>query len=214
MKHITKLVTTVSARFDQLVGQIENHEAIAEATLKQLKVDIREAYVQHRILLKEAETASNKLTHANELRDKWEKRAKSYGKENKEKALYCLKQFNAQESEIEFWSEKCRELQESAKTLKTQIARFESNYQKLKLQHQKLVSREKSAQMGISLSEAKDNLATGDISDVFERWEKKVIRSEVEGDMFQITADSESIEMDEQEEQLDLEAQLDDLIKE
>ncbi|MCB0390127.1 MAG: PspA/IM30 family protein [Bdellovibrionales bacterium] len=211
MSHIKRIITTVTAQFNELVDQVENHQAITESALRKFRADIREAKTQARLLEKESQQALLNKEKALKDVETWTQRAKKYANEDRDKALECVKRLKLCEKEVALWGERSQEINKSLSSLKNQLHRVESQYQELRSKQRNYTCREYAAKL--KSSAAASNCIDEDcIQDVFDRWDRKIIKNEIDGELDFSKVDNLSIEIEQEQERIDLEATLDDLV--
>ena len=66
MKLIKRLSTTLSATLDSAVGQLENHDAIVEATIKQTRQSVAKTKARINTLKQQLNAYEQQLTEARE----------------------------------------------------------------------------------------------------------------------------------------------------
>ena len=203
MRPVSRIMATITAQFDQLVNQIENHEAVAEASLSQLRQDISGARVQYKMMQKDIESLVSQQQRLEKDLSTWQARAVQYSETDKEKALHCMRKIKLVEKDLEQLAERQSQLEEAADKLQSQLTRVESQYKDLSAKLQAFRGRDKAAAMSTSAMEQADY--TDSIDDVFNRWDRKILYKEVSTDF-----DSDQI-VDEIEQEFKTEEELKDL---
>ncbi|NQZ02633.1 MAG: hypothetical protein HRT45_18380 [Bdellovibrionales bacterium] len=203
MRPVSRIMATITAQFDQLVNQIENHEAVAEASLRQLRQDISGARVQYKMMQKDIESLVSQQQRLEKDLSTWQARAVQYSETDKEKALHCMRKIKLVEKDLEQLAERQSQLEEAADKLQSQLTRVESQYKDLSAKLQAFRGRDKAAAMATSAMEQADY--TDSIDDVFNRWDRKILYKEVSTDF-----DSDQI-VDEIEQEFKTEEELKDL---
>ena len=203
MRPVSRIMATITAQFDQLVNQIENHEAVAEASLRQLRQDISGARVQYKMMQKDIESLVSQQQRLEKDLSTWQARAVQDSETDKEKALHCMRKIKLVEKDLEQLAERQSQLEEAADKLQSQLTRVESQYKDLSAKLQAFRGRDKAAAMATSAMEQADY--TDSIDDVFNRWDRKILYKEVSTDF-----DSDQI-VDEIEQEFKTEEELKDL---
>ena len=173
MSLIKRCTLSLKASIDNLVGQVENHEAIAESAIKEL--DRRLA--KTRAKLAGLERAGNNLEAKKAELEKsintWKERARKNKESDKDKALECLKRAKITEQELEAIQKQIERNQEVVIRLRSDISQFNQKHSDLKLKIKELSARDCRAQtMKLSSMLTADN--TDDLDQLFERWEEKI----------------------------------------
>lgn len=211
MRPVSRIMTTITAQFDQLVSQIENHEAVAEASLRNLREDIRNARFQYKMIQRDLEKIQIKQSQNEKEIDNWKDRARRYHSEDREKALHCVKRLKQFEAETTHLNQRETDLSESALHLQKQLSRVESQYQSLRNKMQSLACRDHAAQIKNRIYFSGGN--EDGVNDIFERWERKITHKEVSGEMTCESVDPIGQEIQQKEEDQDIEMALEELVK-
>jgi len=124
MKLIKRLSTSITATLDSAVGQLENHDAIVEATIKQTRQSVAKTKARINTLRQQLSTYETQLKEAREQYALWTDRAASLADSDQEKALQCVARRNQYEAEI-------GRLNYSAEQQKILIRDVSQNLQKL-----------------------------------------------------------------------------------
>ena len=209
MKLIKRLSTSITATLDSAVGQLENHDAIVEATIKQTRQSVAKTKARINTLRQQLSTYETQLKEAREQYTLWTDRAASLADSDQEKALQCVARRNQYEAEI-------GRLNYSAEQQKILIRDVSQNLQKLQSKLDEMTQKHnlmRSRQTVADVNRAVAHVSTDDsISETFERWESAVLEHE-----FAVsdacTRDPLDLEFTQQEDEAALLAQL-QMIKE
>ncbi|MGE4131055.1 MAG: PspA/IM30 family protein [Bdellovibrionales bacterium] len=212
MGSIKRLVATVTAQFNDIVDQIENHEAVAASAIKRFRTQVHEAKVQVRLLEREWKHAQDYHAKCVKEADLWRARAKSYAESDKEKALECVRRFKSWSQEVEFWQKKNVELGSQVQELRKTLLTIESREQELKLEFQKYVARDRTAT--IASTSASPGATDESVQDVFRRWDERLTKKEVSAEVSIQSLDEFAREVKMQEDEMDLEETLNSIVKE
>ena len=87
LKH---LVASISASFDDLVSKIENHEAIAEVSLQEIRVAAAKIRTQFNITRQRLEYLHNQESTLRQDCERWQLRAVQCAEQDRERALRCV----------------------------------------------------------------------------------------------------------------------------
>ncbi len=90
MSLFKRLSTTLFARIDQVVGEIENHDAVIQATLNEMRKKIAEAKVCLSQVHREKERLEQQGEELQENARRWQQRAIECAGADEEKALECV----------------------------------------------------------------------------------------------------------------------------
>lgn len=211
MKAMRRITTSLLANFDWAVTQIENHEALVSAALREIQHSGAKARVQLVRVRRDGERMRLKVA---ELRDSdalWAERAVRCAALDQEKALECLRrrkkaQVDAAELEAHIASHERLELD-----LTRDLENIEKHIEELKRKRNSLRSRESTAE-ALSALQSQDMGLIDELDDVFERWEIKVSEYESHEGFPSPRTKNLECEFESEEEQVQLKAELEALI--
>jgi phage shock protein A len=174
-----RITATVSATVGDVVSTMENHDAVVEASLN----DMRRASAKAKARLNRVSNDGAKLRRraaefrANEAR--WIDRAKQYADDDEEKALECLRRKNDCQRLAGSCEETIRQHAELESRLKVTIEKIDKRYQDLD-QTRTMMRTRQSAADAFRTSE----LVCGtnnflNVDDTIERWEARITETEM-----------------------------------
>lgn len=211
MKTIRRFTSGIVASIDWLSSQVENHEALVNAAVK----DVEKATGKARVQFNRVKMDGKKLRETlQELRDKeelWKERAKNTAKNDQEKALVCLKRSKNIQARIGDLEVQERKHSSQEKVLEVELEKLSEHLNKLKSKRNILRIRETQARAFTSLAK-EDSLLFEDIDAVFDRWETTISTKELQGDINHSEYDSLEEEFEDKEENSELKAELEELI--
>ncbi len=213
MNSLTKISLTLKAQFSDFVRKIENHEAIAEAVLKEFRANIHNAKFRLRLLERSIETAELRAKGLSADIARWRDRAVQLDGKDEARALECVRRMKSTENEKKNLETQLSEMKATQLQVSRDVQHIEGQYQALKLKHQTLMSRQSSAEAIRGLRESATSLDIGN-PEVFESWEASITRKEIEGEICAgINGDSLETELRKEEENEELKAILAELKK-
>lgn len=173
MKAMKRITTSLFANFDWAVTQIENHEALVNAALREIQHAGAKARVQINRVRQDGERMRRRLTEQRQAAQVWEERALRCAQSDEARALECLKrckqaQLEAQELELQITNH-ARIEEDLARDLEAIERRIED----LKRKRNTLRTRESTAE-ALSTMQSQDAGLIAELDDVFDRWEIKV----------------------------------------
>lgn len=164
----------VCAKFDDLLGQVENHEAIAAQALSDMRTSLARARAQLgrverdcRVLLDEVETAHKTST-------RWKERAKKESEDAR--ALECLKRSRLASEDAHKLEQRLQEQKRMAEQVRKTIIGLEQKFVELRGKQRLLSTRQAAAQASEALHA--ESGAAGEVEDVFSRWEIRLSEQE------------------------------------
>lgn len=177
MSIFRRLQATVSASLDNAVSQVENHDAVVEAALKDARSAAARARVRLARVQKEEANMQTKLNELQNMHQKWTDRAISTAKQDETQALECVKRRNACEQQITQTKEAITRHKELVINVGTSVDRIESRITDLTQQRNLMRSRHSAAEALRVINKIEGDCADG-IDDTFERWEMLVTETE------------------------------------
>lgn len=182
MNSLRKISITLKAQFSDFVRQIENHEAIAEAVLKDFRANIHNAKFRLRMLERSIDNAATRALNLEKDIDLWRNRALQLDGKEEGRALECVRRMKSAETEKANLEAQIKEMRATRDQVTRDITHIEGQYQSLKLKHQTLMSRQTSAEAIRGLKESATSMEMGNPV-VFEDWEASIVRKEVESEL-------------------------------
>lgn len=179
MSIIKRIATTLHASVDRTVASIENHDAVVQATLKEQQRSVAKASVKLRHLETISKRQQENIDRLKQRIESWSARAKSIAETDKEKALDCLVQRQADQRLLDIALKE----QETHQTL---LARMQGNVIELQERVSDMQSQHRDLQMRDTVARAKTGLdeieshSVANINDTFERWEVSVEAREMD----------------------------------
>jgi len=204
MKLIKRLSTSISATLDSAVGQIENHDAIVEATIKQTRQSVAKTKARINTLRQQLHTYETQLKEAREQFESWTERAASLAENDQAKALQCVARRNQYEAEIGRLNHSSEQQRDLIRDVSHNLQKLQSKLDEMTQKHNLMRSRQTVADVNRAVATVSND---DSISETFERWESTVLEHE-----FAVsdacTRDPLDAELTRQEDEADLLAQL------
>lgn len=175
MKLIKRLSTTFSATLDSAVGQLENHDAIVEATIKQTRQSVAKTKARINTLRQQLNAYERQLAEAREQYTLWTERAAKLADTDQAKALQCVARRNQYEAEVgrlNFAAEQQREL---IRDVSHNLSKLQTKLDEMTQKHNLMRSRQTVADVNRAVAQVNSD---DSISDTFERWESVVLEHE------------------------------------
>jgi phage shock protein A len=204
MKLIKRLSTSITATLDSAVGQLENHDAIVEASIKQTRQAVAKTKARINTLRQQHLAYQAQLKDAKEQFELWTQRAAGLAANDQEKALQCVSRRNQCEADIGRLSYSEKQQADLVRDVTANLHTLQTKLDEMTQKHNLMRSRQTVADVNRAVAHANtdDNL-----SDTFERWESAVLEHEFAvSDV--CSRDSLDLELTREEDQADLLAQL------
>ena len=177
MSIFSRLQATISASLDNAVSQVENHDAVVEAALKDARTAAARARVRLARVQKEEANMHTKLGELQTMHQKWTDRAISSAEQDESQALECVKRRNACEQQISQTKEAIVRHKELERNVGSSVDRIEQRITDLTQQRNLMRSRHSAADALRVINKIEGDCAEG-IDDTFERWEMLVAETE------------------------------------
>lgn len=204
MKLIKRLSTSITATLDSAVGQLENHDAIVEASIKQTRQSVAKTKARINTLRQQHSAYQSQLKEAREQYDLWTERASKLADTDQAKALQCVARRNQCEAEIGRLSFAEKQQADLIREVSSNLQTLQTKLDEMTQKHSLMRSRQTVADVNraVAYASTDDNL-----DQTFERWESVVLEHE-----FAVSdacaRDSLDVELTRDEDQADLLAQL------
>lgn len=208
MKLIKRLSTSISATLDSAVGQLENHDAIVEASIKQTRQAVAKTKARINTLRQQQNAYQTQLTEAREQFDLWTERATSLANSDQAKALQCVARRNQCEADIVRLSYSEKQQADLIRDVSVNLHTLQKKLDEMTQKHNLMRSRQTVADVNRTMSSVSTDET---LNDTFERWESVVLEHE-----FAVSdacaGDVLDIELTRQEDEINLVAQLDSIV--
>lgn len=179
MSLIKRLTLAVSSRVEQLVGEIENHDAVVEAGIRECRRLYARAAVRHTRMRAEGERLCARRDGLKREAVAWRERARTTADE--EQALECLRRARQAAEQAQSLDQACARHAALEQRLAEEIARLRQRVADLEHRRQLMRSRAVTADAASRIRDTEDGTRL-DLDEVFERWEVKVTEAEIESD--------------------------------
>ena len=204
---LKRLAASMGASFEQFVNKVENHEAVAESVIRDVRAGAAKLKVQMGGVNAQSERLRERRDSLAEDAGRWRARAKRFATEDEDRALECLRRMKRAEAERTQVADQLAQYEALGEKLKDRLAAVEARLSDLQLKRTALSSRSARAQvMGTS-----DQDPMSDVNAVFDRWEMAVIEDEYLDEVVGGESDALGRELDAAEEREQLKAALEEL---
>jgi phage shock protein A len=212
MSIFKRLYTTFSSRVDQLVTEVENHDAVVEATIREARQAVAKSKVRLARLKTDGERLRRRLGELQQAETKWTERARVSAEQDEDRALECLRRRQACQKQIAELREALSKHEELEARLSRDIRNAETRIGEMSQQRQFMRTRQSAAEALNSISGI-DEATTSDLAETFERWDIKVTEAELEAGTAEVyQEDSLEKTFIDAEERETLRAELDELM--
>ncbi|MBK1723594.1 PspA/IM30 family protein [Thiocystis violacea] len=183
MSFFKRVTLAVSTQLDRMVGEIENHDAVVEAGIRESRRLYAKAKVRHARMRQDGDRLRRKLDALRADEQAWRERALSCEPtaDGEDKALMCLSRAKRAASQAESLAESYRRHVEVESHLGGEIDGLRQRVETLEHRRQLMRSREATADAASRIRET-DTGALFDLDDTFERWEIRLTEAELTTD--------------------------------
>lgn len=211
MSIFKRVSASLHAHVDKLVGQMENHDAVVEAALKEQRQAVARAKVRLERLSREGERLRREEETARREVSLWTDRARqSTGDE--ETALECLRRRRAAQARCDELAEALRRHGAAQEKLARDVGEAEMRVRNLDQQRHLMRTRQSAAE-ALRATDGTEGTGPIDVEAAFERWSETVTEAELATEP-STQADPLAHRFEEREERDALKAELDALMSE
>lgn len=172
---VKNLVTSFTATFDQFAKRVENHEAVAENVLADVRKAAARLRVQAGRIQADIDRRRNTQKTALQSAEQWRKRALSQPEAGKEQAIECLRRAEQAQHAADSTDQQIARCEGLLAEVQSAQRDVEARLVDLKLRKSALASRDARVD---ALSVSYDPILCEEVDAVFERWEHAVIEKE------------------------------------
>lgn len=202
MNTFKRISATLTAQINAMIDQVEDHEAVANVALSDIRDSLTRTKYQVRRIQNEQRGFEQRLAELKVEEAKWQDRARSSASDNRDRAIECVRRLKKAQSEIATIEQQLNAHVGIERDLAEDIRKIETKFQELKLKRSILAARESRADALGSV--AKHHGAT-DVGGVFDRWEQRIMRGEAISGSLSEPADRLNEEFEIREDEKDLE---------
>jgi len=185
MSLIKRLSATLTASVDNLVDQVENHDAVIEASIKKARQASADTRVRLSRLQKDGKRLELRIEKLKNDSDKWQERAVSAAKENQDKALQCLQRKKQSKAELDLLEKNLAAHKSTERHVAENLKKVESRVSELSLQRNSFRSRESAARANHIIQRLEGDHGNG-IEETFDRWESNLLAQETDYPLIEI----------------------------
>ncbi len=186
MSLFKRLSTTLFSRIDQVVGEIENHDAVIQASLNDMRKKVAEAKVRLGQVHREKEQLEQQSQELLENVRRWQQRAVECADVNEEKALECVSRSRFCEQKNARLRQAINQYAQTADKLGQDIESSEQHLGEMK-QKLTLMRARQSTTSAISATSEMNNNVENQLDETFGRWEINISQTEMLVDQFEPT---------------------------
>ena len=173
MSLLKRLSATFISRIDQVVGEIENHDAVIQVALQDMRKKIAEARVRLAQVQRDAEKLQREAEDQRQTAKRWRQRAVEAAADDESKALECVRRAKQCDRQAERLGESQRQYEQTVERLVQDIDTSEQRLRAMKQKHSLLRARQSTGAALCATSES-EGAVLRQLDDSFERWEIRI----------------------------------------
>lgn len=178
MSIFKRLSTTLFSRIDEVVSEIENHDAVVQVTLADMRKKVAEAKVRLNRVHLEQNRLKKEVTEQEEKSRQWRNRAVECAKNDEAKALECVSRSRHCDQQVERLGQVLNQYQQTAVKLAGDIDLTEQRLAEIK-QKLTLMRARQSTSSALNATNETNTEATQLLEDTFDRWEINISQAEM-----------------------------------
>jgi phage shock protein A len=186
----------VCARFDELLGQVENHEALATQALRDMRTSLARANGQLARVEQDCRNLDREVETARSTSEQWRARAGKEGDD--QRALECLRRGRSAAKHAETLAERLDHQRRMRDQVQRTIRGLEHKFLDLSGKQRLLSTRQAAAQASEAVHA--ESGTSVEVEDVFSRWEVKLTEKEFQPGVDHASPDTFTESYSEQEE--------------
>ena len=176
MAHIKRWTHGFVASIDSMIVQVENHEALVTSALRELEHGVARSKVQLLRVERDGKAIKQALEEEREAATRWRERAQR--EQDEARGLECLRRHKRSQARVSELGTAQIEHQRVEAQLKRDVQTLERRLVELRQQRNTMRTRQSRAE-AFSAVQGSGDVESGEIGQIFERWETRVAESEV-----------------------------------
>ncbi len=178
MSIFKRLSATLVSSIDQVVGEIENHDAVVQASLNDMRKKVAEAKVRLGHVHKEDARLKLQAQEQQQNAQRWRQRAVDCAKSDETKALECVRRSQHCQQQSESLAQAQAEYEQTAEKLARDIETSEQRLAEIK-QKLTLMRARQSSSSAINATSKPESNTTQLVDEAFDRWEINISQTEM-----------------------------------
>jgi phage shock protein A len=210
MSLIKRLSTTFIARLDGIVGEIEDHEAVVQTSIDELRHKVAQSKARFNQMQREEAQLAQRIETLDQDESRWAARAKGCASEDPARALACIERRQQCRHEAQRLQQGLASHRQATERLSRDLSASEARLQELNNRHSIMRARQSGTAARAAVPDNEQSLRALETS--FERWDARLSEQELRlGDISVHDSLDDAFSRDEHEAQL--RAELDELLQ-
>ncbi|MCB0319669.1 MAG: PspA/IM30 family protein [Bdellovibrionales bacterium] len=181
MALLKRWTSSVSASFEWLLSQVENHEALVEGAIREMQAASAKARIQLGKVQRDRKAMEERLQEAEKGISLWAERAKKLAETERERAIECLKRKRISEREVEVTRTQLKGHEDLEHQMREDLKKIDLRIQELRQKKHAYLARQFRNQANSACHS--DNIGlVAEIDEIFDRWELRIADNEVSPD--------------------------------
>jgi phage shock protein A len=181
MSIIKRLSATLVSNIDRVVGEIENNDAVIQATLAELRRKVATAKVRLAQVHRQEANLNRQIQQRREEEQLWGERALEAASTDEAKALECVRRRLQSRRQAEKLEQGQQHYQLTAEKLARGVQEGEERLVEMGQKHTLMRARQSTAEALHAANQAGDE-SLQQVEDSFDRWEVKILQEEMMGE--------------------------------
>ncbi len=186
MSVLKRISTTLFSRVDQLVGEIENHDALIQAAITEQRKKIAAAKVQLGRIQAQQNRIQQQTSQLQQSEQRWEQRAIKEATQDEAKALMCIQRRQHIKQQISKSQQAEQEYHRAAERMIVDINRSEDELKNMSQKHELMRARQSSAE-ALNIVNQTSAIRSDELENSFDRWEIKITENEISSEHYDDT---------------------------
>lgn len=192
MNRIKRWTSALVLRVDQMMAQVENHEALADSVIRDVRRAAARAKVQLGRVQADGEGMRRRLAELEQAESRWRERARECAESDEDRALECLRRSRRAAGSLPELARRLAEHLRTEKLLSADVAKVEQRLEQLQLQRNLMRTRQSRAE-ALSGARAAESVGAGELGEIFEHWDTRITELELDGG---VDTDVDSLELE------------------
>ncbi|MEO0813149.1 MAG: PspA/IM30 family protein, partial [Myxococcota bacterium] len=177
MNRFRRWSVSIRTRLDDVIGQIENHEAVVDEVIRDVHRAAARARVQLRRVQRDGSQLRASIERDRQAAQEWRNRAATLGTEEESRAIECLRRAKRAERTVTELEERRVEHDRAEKQLTRDVKAIESRLSELRERRNLMRTRQSRAEAVTVVHAPDDSLCS--LDDVFDRWDSRITEMEL-----------------------------------
>lgn len=183
MRLFKRISSTVLASVDKVISDVENHDAVIESMLQELKAARAQCKVRLSRVASDGQKMQEDFEHLQQQEQQWTERATQLSKENSEesqqKALACLERRKKVRDQLSQLNKRLADHKKMKQQLQDQLKTIDARFSEINNKRHLLQSQQSVAEANRVVA-AVTSSGTTDIDATLDRWEVSIAKMDID----------------------------------